>query len=123
MTLSPATTQLYRQCLAAFLWVVAVGGSFSQPVYAVVIGGVRSEPLLSFFGIPAPLLLSFIIVSLALLAIWLITRSMIFAVLFAIIEIGGLSAMAKSVGWDVVEADVVCQMYRTLSAFEVVGSV
>jgi hypothetical protein len=123
MILSPATTQLYRQCLAAFLWVVAVGGSFSQSVYAIVIGGVRSEPLLSFFGIPAPLLLSFIIVSLALLAIWLITRSMTFAVLFAIIEIGGLLAMASSVGWYVVEIDTVFRMSGMPQAFEVLSSV
>ena len=123
MALIPTTTQLYRKCSVALLSVVGVGVSFLEPAYAIVAGGVRSEPVIAFFGVPAPLLLGFIVISLALLAIWLITRSMIFAVLFAIIEIGGLSIIAKSVGWDVVQADVVCQMFGTLPAFEVVGAI
>jgi hypothetical protein len=123
MALISATTQLYRKCSVALLSVVGVGVSFLEPAYAIVAGGVRSEPVIAFFGVPAPLLLGFIVISLALLAIWLITRSMLFAVLFAIIEIGGLSIIAKSVGWDVVQADVVCHMYGTLPAFEVVGAI
>ena len=123
MALISATTQLYRKCFFACLLIGSAGISFLEPAYAIVAGGVRSEPVIVFFGIPAPLLIGFIVISLALLAIWLITRSMILAVLFAIIEIGGLSAMAKSVGWDVVEADVVCHMYGTLPTFEVVGSI